>query len=461
MYNKKEHGKGTRCHICTGCGRCFGKSEGLYILTDSALPAAGADREADGRFPRSTGREADRGFPQSTGREADGRFPRSTGREAAGGCAPLEHGTSVSGNPASEVCAVDLGTTTIAMVWYDGNGREVERFAAVNPQTRYGADVLSRVLAAEDRRLAQDMRSSVLFVLEQGTEHFRKKRGELPPLNMVIGANTVMAYLLMGWDPGELGRAPFTVSHMEPGRLHVGEIPATILPGLSAFVGGDILAGILSCGFLEREELSLLIDLGTNGEMVLGNRRRMLACSTAAGPAFEGGATRGIWGADMISLTAGLRREGALDESGLLEDIYFDGGVRIGGALVTRQDIRALQLAKGAVAAGIEILMKRYGLKSPEEISHVFLAGGFGYYLNVPDAVEIGLLPVCLGSRCVSVGNTSLAGAAAFARNSDYKVIEAAREKTEVFNLAGEEGFEQIFLESLNLKKTVYFGVND
>lgn len=411
MYNKQEMRKGTRCHVCTGCGRCFGGAGGLHILTESSLPAPAAGPYSGSRFP--------------------------------------------------EVCAVDLGTTTIAMAWYDRCGREVERFAAVNPQIRYGADVLSRISAAEDRRLAQDMRRSVLFVLEQGLEQFRKRRGELPPLKMVIGANTAMAYLLMGWDARELGHAPFTVSHTEPGRLTAGGMPATVLPGLSAFVGGDILAGILSCGLWEREELSLLIDLGTNGEMVLGNRRHMLACSTAAGPAFEGGATRGIWGADMISLTAGLLREGALDESGLLSDCYFDDGVRIGGALITQQDIRSLQLAKGAVAAGIEIMMEKYGLTAPEEITHVFLAGGFGYYLKAEDAVEIGLLPACLGSRCVSVGNAALAGAALFAQNPELEAIEAVRGKTEVFNLAGEERFEHIFLECLNLKKSAYFGVND
>ena len=159
-------------------------------------------------------------------------------------------------------------------------------------------------------------------------------------------------------------------SHLEPIETVLDGVPCYIFQGLSAFVGGDITAGILACGMTEKEEITLLVDLGTNGEMVLGNREKLIACSTAAGPAFEGGVNRGVWGADMIRLLAGMRRKGVLDETGLIVDEYFETGVRIGDVCVTQEAVRAVQLAKGAVMAGIRILIRDYGLV-PEQIDTV------------------------------------------------------------------------------------------
>lgn len=180
---------------------------------------------------------------------------------------------------------------------------------------------------------------------------------------MVVAANTTMTYLFMGWNPEELGKAPFTVSHSGAVETEIAGVACHIIPGLSAFVGGDITAGILASGMLEQEASTLLIDLGTNGEMALGNRHRLHACATAAGPAFEGGANRGIWGADMVRLLQKLLEEGLMDGQGLLKEPYFTKGVRIGDVLVTKESVRAVQLAKGAIAAGIEILADSYGIR--------------------------------------------------------------------------------------------------
>ncbi|MDE5951996.1 MAG: ASKHA domain-containing protein, partial [Acetatifactor sp.] len=180
------------------------------------------------------------------------------------------------------------------------------------------------------------------------------------------------------------------------------------LPGLSAFVGGDIVAGILACGMETEEEIPLLVDLGTNGELALGNRERILCCGTAAGPAFEGGGD--IWGADMIALTAHLMRQGLVDDTGLLAEPYFEQGISIGGVQITQERIRQLQTAKAAICAGINTLIAAYGLTGAEQVSRVFLAGGFGYFLDVEAAVELGLIPQGLEGRVTAVGNTALAG---------------------------------------------------
>lgn len=313
-------------------------------------------------------------------------------------------------SPHCRLATADIGTTTVAMLLCGADGRVVDRFVALNPQREYGADVISRIRAAEDGEKAEDMRRRIRRTLGQGLAGFRSGLGGGETLFLTIAANTTMNYLLMGRDPSELGRAPFHASHLWEERTEVEGTPCFLMPGLSAFVGGDILAGMLACGMGEREEIQLLVDLGTNGELVLGNCRRRIACSTAAGPAFEGGAAAGVWGADMVSLLAALLREDLLDETGLLADPYFETGVRAGNVLITQEAVRAVQLAKAAIAAGIETALDRYGI-SPDQVDRVILAGGFGYYLKPEDAVLIGLLPAEWEKKTAAGGNTALAGA--------------------------------------------------
>ncbi len=400
---------GNRCVICTGCGRCFHGKDGVDIITD-----------------RFQVRKWEQGLPSL--------------RE--------------------KFIAVDIGTTTIAMVLYGDGGKELDRFVMVNPQTSYGADVLSRIQKAENLSIGKEMQEAVLQVLGQGIEHFRKGMNKDEPLlSMIIAANTTMIYLLMGWKTEELGKAPFQASHLEEICTEICGIKTVIFAGLSAFVGADIMSGIYACEMAENQALTLFIDLGTNGEMVLGNSRRMIACATAAGPAFEGGATRGIWGADIISLTATLLEEGILDETGLLADPYFDNGILVGNTLVSQQDIRGIQMAKGAIAAGIQVLIKRFGLSGPEEIDQVILAGGFGYYLKAEDASRIGLFPKELESRVKTGGNTALGGALRLGMNlhiGDKKEeiqnnFQHIKKITRIINLAEVDEFEQLYIESMNL----------
>ena len=405
--------KGTRCLICTGCGRCPGVIRGMQVVTDKL------------------------------------EMP------------PL----SLQNTGGKRLMTVDIGTTTIAMQLYDMSGKVVDSFPSVNPQVDYGADVLSRIEAAKDPEKAADMQKKVRDLIKKGVQRFSKKIQPQETLQMVIAANTTMNYLLMGWDPEELGKAPFRVSHTGENDTQIAGVPCHIIPGLSAFVGGDITAGILACGMLEQEEPMLLIDLGTNGEMALGNRHKLYACATAAGPAFEGGANRGIWGADMVRLLQKLLEEGLMDRQGLLQEPYFTKGVRIGDVLVTKESVRAVQLAKGAIAAGIEILTESYGI-SLSDISKVVLAGGFGYYLNPGAAAAIGLIPKELTERTVTGGNTALGGAALVGSRILATAGEQMSGETQqnpgddlqkiqdlqirILNLAEEEKFPETFLTKMD-----------
>ncbi len=425
QYSRENNVKGSRCRICTGCGKCgwicgmpakqAGGSRAMHVVTAQRLV-----------------------------------------QEAA----PIP-------NPRGErLVTADIGTTTIALQLYDWTGEVTADYADVNPQVRFGADVLSRIQAAEDSAAAQDMCRELHGVLEAALESFREFLRPGESIRMVLAGNTAMIYLLMGYEPAELGRAPFAAEHLEAAETVIGDVPCVVFPGFSAFVGGDIAAGMYACGMQERQELTLLIDLGTNGEIVLGNRHRRIACATAAGPAFEGGVNRGVWGADMVSLIARLRREGIVDETGLLAEEYFDEGIRIGDVRVTQEAIRAIQLAKGAIGAGIRILMKEYGLQEDwRAIDRVVLAGGFGYYLNPEDAACIGLLPGELAERAFAGGNTALAGALRLGRellsrdveNVGWRIPAKLSERlisgTEIFNLAGHPDFEQMYFRYMNLDK--------
>lgn len=443
------------------------------------------------------------------------------------------------------IIAVDLGTTTIAMQLRDAETRAVaDTYCEMNPQRRYGTDVLARIQAAADGQ-GEELRRLVCGVILGGLGQFAKKLrkevgegalSEKPAagnagkiLCMCIAGNTAMEHLLLGLDVSSLGRAPFLpaekgLQNITAARLFSGmeempenmpmadgrafsDMPVYIAPCISAFVGGDIVAGLYALGLLgmkpsgDREKPGnvsvgdgekigltervgkqsgdrwsekktaaerravLFIDLGTNGEMAITDGQRMIVTATAAGPAFEGDGT--MLGTDRIALTAQLLRRGILDETGLMAEPYFTEGVRIEGAkeavvagreikndcYFTQKDVRGLQMAKAAIRAGVEILWEEMGRPGIEK---VFLAGGFGYYLDVEAAVAVGLLPAYMRGRVQAAGNTSLAGAYEMGRDLCGKRLDAAalEERTclaESINLAETEQFELLYLKYMNL----------
>lgn len=390
-----------KCAVCIGCGRCGEYHKDLQVITDSFLKS---------------------------------------------------ELLSVDSTDKGSFVIADIGTTTIAMEAVDAQGKKLGDYVQPNPQRVFGRDVISRIQAAENPLVAKQMQGMVKQVLLQGLEELQKKCKDIR--KVYVAGNTTMLYLLLGYDTGELGYAPFRASHLEAVEIMLGEWTACILPGLSAFVGSDIVAGILASGMADKESVSLLIDLGTNGEMVLGNNEKMVACATAAGPAFEGMLEDGrqaLWGADLVKVVAELREKGIMDETGLLEEAYFTEGITIAGVHITQEHVRNLQTAKAAIAAGVEILVKEYGI-AVENIGQVYLAGGFGYYLEEESAIGIGLLPKALKGKVLAVGNSALAGCYAyhFDREAEEKITRI-KELTQVINLAEREEFSQRFVENMYL----------
>ncbi len=401
-----EFGK-KKCQICVGCGRCVKAESGLHVITDSFLRME----------PLPAGKTAGKGF----------------------------------------FVIVDIGTTTMAMELYDERGQKQDEYVCVNPQRIAGADVISRIEVAENRLTALQLRRMVELELEKGINRFQKNNSVIGKI--YIAGNTTMLNILCGHNVSPLGTAPFQADFLQSETLRIGGVLALTLPGISAFVGADVVAGILTTGMHQKEDITLLVDLGTNGEIVLGNRDKILACATAAGPAFEGmlhEQEKPIWGADVIACVAELLNRGLVDETGLLNDDYFESGIMIAGVHITQEHIRCLQTAKAAVAAGIHILCKEYGLLSAEEISRIYLAGGFGYYLNPEAALEIGLLPRCPITRIQAIGNSALAGCYAYhfceeESGSVNRIVSMVK----VLNLAETEGFSDSFIENMKLADTI------
>ena len=326
--------------------------------------------------------------------------------------------------------------------------------------------------------------------------------------HIVISGNTTMIHLLMGYDCSTLGVYPFEpvntglisetaeeiIGYIQPGA----EIKTTILPSVSAFIGGDIVSGLYALDFATNKEISLFVDLGTNGEIVLGNCDRILTTTVAAGPAFEGGNIScgtgsvagaickveiskndasgrsddeksnqttsvqietihnappcGICGTGVIETVAELLKCGLIDETGLLADEYFDTGFPVTNIqnpiVFTQQDIRQFQLAKAAVRTGIEILTKEYGI-TIDKIAKVYIAGGFGYHMNVTKAASIGLIPKELATKATAAGNTSLAGAVKFISDANASdTIQRIKNASEDIILANDNDFQELYLKN-------------
>lgn len=416
--------RGRRCQVCIGCGRCVDVTKKLHVVTESFLK------------------------PEVTGEGKLYQKFKSMG----------DNTVLTAYSPAiaeGDFVLVDIGTTTIAMELYDAVGQKKSQYVSPNPQRIFGADVISRIRASENVMQRRQMQTLVKSVLEEGLKEFQKLSDTIE--KMYIAGNTTMMYLLNGHDVQPLGYAPFRADFLQGEELMISGIKAVTLPGLSAFVGGDIVAGILASGIHRHEEISLLIDLGTNGEMVIGNKEKMIACSTAAGPAFEGmlqDKTKPVWGADIVDIVAELLNQGIIDETGLLQETYFETDVIVADVHVSQGQIRQLQTAKAAIAAGIQVLVENYGLKSTSEIDKVYLAGGFGYFLKEQSAITIGLLPEELKGKVVAAGNTSLAGVYYYHYAHDVNMeTEQIIHDTKVINLAETEDFSEKFVENMYLKK--------
>lgn len=418
---------------------------------------------------------------------------RTGGNTGSGIAGSSEHTSAEKAESGYEV-AIDIGTTTIAMELIGkDSGEKIHTVTCINEQRAYGADVISRIQASVDGK-KEELQNCIRRILQKGIRQLAEQSG-VPTEKIeriAIAGNTTMGHLLMGYDCDTLGVYPFTPVNIDLIRGNFEEILGSalcnaaveLLPGISTYVGGDIASGIYACGFDSSEEICLLVDLGTNGEMALGNKDRILVTSTAAGPAFEGGNITwgtgsiagaicsveirdgkasvqtiqnqppvGICGTGVVESAMELVKEELVDETGLMVKEYFETGFPLAetedgrSITFTVKDVREIQLAKAAVRAGVETLILRYGIEK-DQISRVYLAGGFGYKLNKEKALAIGLLPPELGDRIEAVGNSSLSGAVKYLRDKDGEMtLKHLVEISEEVNLSADKKFNEFYMD--------------
>ncbi|AOT71007.1 ASKHA domain-containing protein [Geosporobacter ferrireducens] len=414
--------------------------------------------------------------------------------------------------------AFDIGTTTIVGYLMDLNsGKELSVVSTLNPQTKFGADVISRSnYANQEEKGLENLHSAVIRAINKLVVEATENAGVDSDAIYVItvAGNTCMHHLFLGLSPRYISISPYIPTISEPVVMRAQNLPIRInkagkilvLPNIAGFVGADTVAVLLATELDKSEEIKLMIDIGTNGEIALGSKDKLFACSAAAGPAFEGaqissgmrgaagaidhvhfgekleysviggGKPRGICGSGLLDVVAGLLHTGIIDEKGRFlppdeisnpaaqnfkENIVQHEGMGAflladasstdheSSILVTQKDVRELQLAKGAMAAGMKILMEKCGIEV-EQIQEVLLAGAFGNYLNPHSACAIGLIPKELEDRIKMVGNAAGTGAKlALLSVSEYKRTAEIADFVGFVELASHPQFSSIFARSM------------
>ena len=386
--------------------------------------------------------------------------------------------------------AVDIGTTTLAFALVNLETSEVDgRLTIVNRQREFGADVISRIVKANQGRL-KEMGVCVKRQINEGILELCRANDVEPGkiVKAAVAANTTMLHILLGLSCETLGIFPFTPVTLERMSLSFGEllgsastalkpdVPVEILPGISTYVGADIVSGILFADILGSGKTSVLLDIGTNGEIAVIRNGKITCAATAAGPAFEGGNIRfgtgsvpgaisgcrfrngefevttiggrppiGICGSGVIDIVSELLKNEIIDETGRLSCEQIAVAPEI---FFTQKDVRELQLAKSAIRSGVDLLLEHTGTCF-EEIDRFYVAGGFGYHVNFDSAVAIGLIPPELAVKIELVGNSSLGGAVRLLtediRDELAEIISASQE----LPLSADKRFNALFVENM------------
>ena len=398
------------------------------------------------------------------------------------------------------MAAFDIGTTTVVGYLLSAeNGKVCAIESSMNPQAQYGADVIMRANYALEHGtevLSNCIQGAVNELLQKLAARVKAQPDAICQVSIV--GNTCMHHLFLGISPGSLVHAPYNPACSERLTLRAADYGLHIhpqaqilmLPDIAGYVGADTCGCLLALRQDLKSEISLMIDIGTNGEMVLGNKDKLATCSTAAGPAFEGAKIEcgmrgaagavdhvtfedgewkyttvgnvpavGLCGSGLIDLVAQLYKAGLIDEMGHLEsgqersDIFVlvppekAGDDR--GVYLTQKDVREVQLAKAAIAAGIQLLMKELGIRE-KDIQKVYIAGAFGNYMNPASACAIGLLPPELEQRVEPVGNAAGEGAKIALLNADELEATDSMVKGICFlELAASAEFQDTFVDEL------------
>lgn len=417
--------------------------------------------------------------------------------------------------------AVDIGTTSVVTTLMElESGEQLASVSSLNPQSVFGGDLMSRIAFAQfNPANLRKLQSRIIGLLNQHIEQIVRESGVLAKwiYKVVVVGNTCMHHVLLGIDPSYVGLSPYAPVMRHPLTLAARELflkvnpeaRVCLLPIVAGFVGADAVAVALATRIDETPEIRIAVDIGTNGETLLGSREHLWACSAPAGPALEGAQIRhgmrgavgaidrlwledgdlrlhvigeapaqGICGSGIIDACAALLDAGIIDWTGLID---VDGRDRLPATLrsrvamrgeerlvilarpgeagarqeiiLTQDDIRQVQLCKGAIASGVAMLQHVAGVPD-EQVNELMLAGGFGNYLSIRSALRIGLIPALPEARIRYVGNAAALGAqlALVSETERHRALQIARRIDHV-SLAAHPDFQDIFVECMNFPR--------
>ncbi len=413
--------------------------------------------------------------------------------------------------------AVDIGTTSVVTTLLElESGEQLASVSSLNPQAVFGGDLMSRIAFAQfNPANLKKLQTRIIGLLNQHVEEVTRESGVLAKwiYKVVVVGNTCMHHILLGIDPSYVGLAPYAPVMRHPLVVPARELflkvhpeaRVCLLPIVAGFVGADAVAVALATRIYESPEVRIAVDIGTNGEVLVGSRERLWACSAPAGPALEGAqikhgmrgalgaidrvrigedveihtlgeaAPLGICGSGIIDVLAGMLDAGVIDCTGLIQveerhrlppplrdRVVMRGEERqfilvregeagaAAGIVVTQDDVRQVQLAKGAIASGVAMLQHVAGIPS-ERVGELMLAGGFGNYVSIQSALRIGLIPPLPAGKIRYVGNAASLGAQlCLVSEPERRRAEAIARSIEHVSLAAHPDFQDIFVECMN-----------
>ncbi|MGH7275843.1 MAG: ASKHA domain-containing protein [Candidatus Rokuibacteriota bacterium] len=476
---------------------------------------------AVGLTPADVGTSVLQGLPGALRDDPDG--VTVTTFTPGGGAAGRQHVLAVERGDTAGMkfgLAIDIGTTSVVTTLLAlDSGEQLASVSSLNPQAVFGGDLMSRIAFAQfNPGNLRKLHTRIVGLLNQHVEEICRQSGVLSKwiYKVVVVGNTCMHHILLGIDPSHVGLAPYAPVMRHPLVLPARELflkvapeaRVCLLPIVAGFVGADAVAVALATRIYESAEVRIAVDIGTNGEVVLGSRDRLWACSAPAGPALEGAQIRhgmrgalgaidrvavdddisvhtigeadalGICGSGLIDLLAGLLAAGVIDWTGLIqvdardtlppklrERVLMRGEerqvvvLRPGQAgarqeiVLTQDDVRQVQLCKGAIASGVAMLQHVAGIPNAR-IAELMLAGGFGNYISITSALRIGLIPPLATEKIRYVGNAASLGAQlCLLSETERERAESVARMIEHVSLAAHPDFEQIFVDAMNFPR--------
>ncbi|MEG0894252.1 MAG: ASKHA domain-containing protein [Oscillospiraceae bacterium] len=403
--------------------------------------------------------------------------------------------------------SIDIGTTTLVATLINlSNGEEISSFSQLNSQKSYGQDVITRInFTADNADGLQILQHTIIADVQNLLETICKQNNITTQMidKITVGGNTTMIHLLMGVNPISIAKAPFKPTICGAVDVKANSLGLNVsdncrlycLPSISSFVGGDITAGILTCNLNNRKDKTLFIDIGTNGEIVLSNNGKLCCCSCAAGPALEGmniscgmraahGAIEdvfidmdnsciniktigdstpiGVCGSGILSAIEQMNKNNLINKSGRIQNSPFTETLdnkkifmlcKEKNIYLTQNDIRQIQLAKGAILSGIIALLNNFNL-SFEDIDCIMVAGQFGAHLKADSLVGAGLLPYKWKDKIIYVGNTSQAGAyLCLMSKNQREQAEHLVCNAEYIELSTLKNYEKLFIDCLSFSE--------